>query len=80
MKCEDMLRLLNEYVDGEIDPAVCEEFEQHLQGCNPCQIVIDNIRKTITLYKGEAVYELPTEFRKRMHSALREQWKDRPVE
>lgn len=79
MKCEDMLQLLNEYVDGEIDPAVCEEFEQHLQGCNPCQIVIDNIRKTITLYKGETVYELPTEFRKRMHSALRERWKDRPA-
>ena len=58
MKCEDMLRLLNDYVDGQIDPAVCDDFERHLAGCNPCKIVIDNIRKTITLYKGEEAYEL----------------------
>jgi anti-sigma factor RsiW len=50
MKCEELLKYLNEYVDGTVDPAVCEEFEKHLAGCNPCQVVVDNIRKTITLY------------------------------
>jgi len=76
MKCEDLLRMLNDYVDGDIDPAVCEEFEQHLAGCNPCQVVVDNIRKTITLYKGGEVYEIPTAFRERLHRVLREKWKD----
>ena len=56
MKCEELLAMLNEYVDGTVDPAICEEFEKHLAGCNPCQVVVDNIRKTITLYKdGETV-------------------------
>lgn len=58
MKCEELLAMLNEYVDGEIDPGVCEQFEKHLVGCNPCQVVVDNIRKTITLYKAGEVYEL----------------------
>lgn len=76
MKCEDLLRALNDYVDGDIDPAVCDDFEEHLAGCNPCQMVVDSIRKTITLYKGEEVYEMPLPFQERLHGVLREKWKD----
>jgi anti-sigma factor RsiW len=74
MKCEEMLRLLNEYVDGTVDPSICEEFERHMAGCNPCQIVVDNIRKTITLYKDGRPYEIPAECRERLHAALRHKW------
>ena len=77
MRCEDLLKTLNDYVDGQIDPAICEEFEQHLAGCNPCQIVVDNIRKTITLYQVGEPYEIPTEFRDRLRRTLREQWSSR---
>ena len=75
MKCEELLAALNEYVDGTIEPGICDAFEQHLKGCNPCQVVIDNIRKTITLYKDGKPYDLPVEFRQRLHDALRERWK-----
>jgi hypothetical protein len=76
MKCEELLALLNEYVDGTVDPSICREFEQHMAGCNPCQVVVDNIRKTITLYRAGQPYELPAHFRERLHSALRERWKE----
>ena len=76
MKCEELLQMLNDYVDGEIDPSVCEEFEKHLEGCNPCQVVVDNIRRTITLYKDDEIYEVPLEFHRRLHSVLRERWKE----
>ena len=66
--------MLNEYVDGTVDPAICEEFEKHMAGCNPCQVVVDNIRKTITLYKEGKPYELPVKFRQQLHSALRQRW------
>jgi hypothetical protein len=36
---------------------------------------VDNIRKTITLYKNGEPFELPVEFRQRLHTALRERWK-----
>lgn len=77
MKCEELLALLNEYVDGEIDPGICAEFEKHLAGCNPCQVVIDNIRKTITLCKDGKPYELPVEFHDRLHNLLRQQFEHR---
>ena len=75
MKCEELLSVLNEYVDGTVDPAVCDEFEKHMAGCNPCQVVVDNIRKTITLYKEGKPYELPAQFREHLHACLRERWK-----
>lgn len=69
--------MLNDYVDGTIDPAICEEFEKHTADCNPCQVVIDNIRQTITLYKEGQPYELPLQFRDRLHNALRAKWKEK---
>jgi anti-sigma factor RsiW len=75
MKCEELLKQLNEYVDGTVDPSICEEFEKHMAGCNPCQVVVDNIRKTITLYKNGRPYRLPIEFRSKLHRKLRDQWK-----
>ena len=71
MKCDELLALLNEYVDGTVDPAICDEFEKHLAGCNPCQVVVDNIRQTITLYQNGKPYPLPVEFRDRLHDLLR---------
>ncbi len=75
MKCEELLKMLNEYVDGTVDPAVCEEFEKHMAGCNPCQVVVDNIRKTITLYKNGQPHALPISFRAKLHESVREKWK-----
>ena len=74
MKCAELLAALNEYVDGTVDPAICEEFEKHMAGCNPCQVVVDNVRKTITLYKEGQPVELPAAFRQRLHTALQQRW------
>ena len=80
MKCEELLAMLNEYVDGTVNPVVCEEFERHMAGCNPCQVVVDNIRRTITIYKDGQPYALPVKFRKRLHDALREKWLEKHPE
>ncbi len=66
MQCDELLAALNEYVDGGLDPGLCAAFEDHLKGCNPCQIVIDNVRHTIQLYKGDEPYELRAEFQEHM--------------
>lgn len=75
MTCEELLKALNDYVDNETVQAVCQEFADHLAGCNPCQIVVDNIRNTIRLYKDGAVYPMPEVFSNCMRDALRAKWK-----
>ena len=74
MNCDELLAMLNEYVDGSVDPGVCEKFEKHLAGCNPCQVVVDNIRQTITLYKNGQLYELPAAFHQKLHDTLRQRF------
>jgi len=75
MKCDDLLKALNEYVDGTLEPGVCEQLQAHLKDCNPCRVVIDNVRHTIALYKGEEPCELPPELKVRLHNALQARWK-----
>ncbi len=84
MTCRELLGALNEYVDGETRSALCRALQEHLADCHPCQIVVDNIRQTITLYKAEEQFELPSALHQRLSSALRERWKaaadtDRPL-
>ena len=76
MKCEELLAMLNEYIDGSASPAICHQFESHLAGCNPCQIVVDTVRKTIALYQQGERYDLPAAFQRKLHAALRQQWKE----
>jgi hypothetical protein len=79
MTCEELLRALNEFVDGTLDLSLpeCQRFAEHLAGCNPCQVVVDNIRQTISLYKAGEPYPLPPEFQERLRETLRERWKAR---
>ena len=77
MTCEELLEALNQYVDdGETALTLCEEFAAHLAGCNPCQVVIDNIRQTITLYRAGQPYKMPAEFQERLRVNLEKKWRD----
>lgn len=75
MTCDELLKVLNDYVDDESVAAVCREFADHLAGCNPCQVVVDNIRQTIQLFKDGEPYPMPPEFHARMRQALAAKWK-----
>ena len=74
MKCKEILAALSDYVDGDLTPDLCRALQKHLADCNPCQIVIDNVRQTITLYKSGRPLELPAELCERLRRALRERW------
>ena len=74
MNCDELLKALNDYVDGSIEPGVCEQLKQHLAGCNPCQVVVDNIRKTITLYQAGEPYPVPPEFQQALRQTLQKCW------
>lgn len=70
MKCNDFLKELNEYLDGEIDVQLKTELEEHLQWCHDCFVVCNTTRKTIEIYKDNDVYPLPEPIRERLHQAI----------
>jgi len=77
MTCEELLKALNDYIDDASILAICTDFADHLAGCNPCQVVVDNIRKTIQLYQAGEPYPMPPAFQARFRDALRAQWKQK---
>ena len=77
MNCQDLLKQINEYVDGHLEPGVCDELREHLKDCNPCRVVVDNIRNTITIYKNDQPIELPLACREKLHRLLKDQWKQK---
>jgi len=77
IKCEDMLSALGDYVDGELPEEMRQAFDEHMTDCAPCEVVVDNIRKTITIYKCGETHELPAEFHDRICGALKKRWKEK---
>jgi hypothetical protein len=76
MTCEELLEALNDHVDGVVLTEICEEFAQHLAKCNPCQVVVDNIRQTISLYQAGQPYEMPAAFQNRLQQNLQSRWEE----
>jgi anti-sigma factor RsiW len=69
--CQKLVQSLSEYIDGSLSETLCQELEQHLQGCQNCQVVLDTIRKTIHLYQATAEPgDLPGEVRQRLFKSL----------
>ncbi|MCX5911939.1 MAG: zf-HC2 domain-containing protein [Deltaproteobacteria bacterium] len=74
--CKEILDKLSEYIDGELDPKICQDLEHHMKDCNPCLLFIDSLKKTITLYKYASAESLPKEVHLRLHEYLKKECKD----
>jgi len=70
--CKKDFKRLSEYLDGELDPDVCREIEQHFRDCPECRECVESMRKTIQLCKEAAMEEIPADARERLISMLRE--------
>lgn len=70
-QCRQLLFYLSDYIDGDLDQSLCNELEQHLQGCRNCRIVVDTMKKTIELYQDtQEDTQLPADVRKRLFARL----------
>ncbi len=74
MNCKEILAALSDYFDGDLDPELRRALQKHLADCNPCRLVVDNVRQTITVYKSGRPLELPAELCERLRRVLRERW------
>jgi predicted anti-sigma-YlaC factor YlaD len=58
--CREIIEGLSDFIDGTAEEALCKEIESHLAACPDCKIMIDTLRKTISLYRErEAETTLP---------------------
>lgn len=71
-QCTQLLGYLSEYLDEELeDEKLCADIESHLENCGNCQVVVDTLKKTISLYRTSADRTtLPAEVRQRLFHRL----------
>ena len=72
MNCKALILELSNYLDGELDPELLRQVEQHLAKCPDCRLICDTTRKTIEIYCGSEPASLPQDIRDRLHRALAE--------
>jgi len=53
MKCVDILEKISEYLDKELDPAICKEIENHVKDCEPCIAFVNTMKKTVELFNAQ---------------------------
>lgn len=70
-RCRELLGQFSDYLDGELEAALCDELEAHLSDCPDCQVMVDTLRKTITLYRSQAQAELPDDVEHRLYQVLK---------
>ena len=75
MTCTEFLSLLDDLIDDSMTAELRAEIEQHMHKCGHCEVVFNTTRKTIEIYRSNEIYELPTDLRERLHTAIMERCK-----
>ena len=76
--CEDLQSQLPDYLDGEAKEAVCRAIEEHLTTCDDCRVVVDTMKKTITLYRNAPGEDVPSDVHERLVRVLKLDVPDKP--
>lgn len=72
-QCKELLGQISDYIDGELEAALCAEIEAHLSSCHECQVLVDTTKKTVALYhrrQAEVETEISPDVSDRLWSAL----------
>ncbi len=70
LTCDDILELLDDYVDGDLSADLCEAIEEHLASCHHCYVLVDSTRKSLMLYHLLTPPEMPEDVEIRLFKVL----------
>lgn len=71
--CKEYLSQLSDYIDGDLNEEMCKHLEEHMAGCENCQIVVNTLKRTVDLYQTSATEDdphLPADVKTRLFKRL----------
>jgi anti-sigma factor RsiW len=71
LNCKGVVREISNYIDGDLEIALKQEIERHLEHCEDCLMIINQTRMTVEIFCDSKLVELPKEVHSRLHEALR---------
>ena len=80
MSCEEAIKLMDGYLDAELDPITNQTIEQHLRECHDCDHAYKTQAALIrSIGQATPYYKAPAGLRERIQSSLREEIAERPM-
>jgi hypothetical protein len=73
--CTEFLAMLDDLIDDSVTTEMRADLQEHLRGCEHCEVTLNTTRKTIQIYRSHEVYEMPVGLRERLHKAIMERCK-----
>lgn len=71
VSCQDVLKNLSNYIDGELSPELRKLIEEHLRTCHRCSVVFDSTSKIVFIYSDDnQVLEVPNGYSARLRDAF----------
>ncbi len=71
MRCEDLVGIINDYIEGEMNPRFRAEFERHMGDCSSCLAFFETYKKTKELTGEIACRDIPPDVQKKIKSFLK---------
>jgi hypothetical protein len=68
--CTEFLALLDDLIDDSVTTEMRADLEEHLRGCEHCEVTLSTTRKTIQIYRSNEIYDMPPGLRERLHAAI----------
>lgn len=62
--------MLDDMIDDSVTTEVRAELQEHLRGCEHCEVTLSTTRKTIQIYRSHEIYDMPSSLRERLHAAI----------
>src|SRR5213080_4454199 len=80
MTCDEAIKLMDGYLDGELDPITSQTIEQHLRECGRCDQAYKTQGSLIRAIGNATPYfKASAELRERIQSSLRKETTGQPV-
>lgn len=76
ISCQEVVELVNDYLERALPPEEASLFEQHITFCNGCDWYLDQMRATVATVGRVTEGEVPPGTRDKLLDAFRE-WKRR---
>ncbi len=70
MKCGRFLKRLSDYLDRDLDPAICRHIDAHIKSCKPCLAFVNTLKKTVGVLRRQPRAVPSASLRSRLRSRL----------
>lgn len=70
-KCKKIMECLSDYMDGEASEQLCKMVEKHIEECEECKCMVENIKITIEMLRALPEEEIPEDIEKSVLERLK---------